>query len=511
MTERLSWWARTRATPAALTQSLVAQLIEDRDLVGVWVLLTAVQPLMDPASPLASADLSWWAILTLSITAALRGRALGDGPHPALAPQRTWTGQLALRVALALVPWTLLAWGELGQALWAKDAAAERAVAAVAAPALTLTLLGLRWLSWREGRTAWMPQSPVSPLLVAVLLALSLLGLAFGLGALSASMPSSVGDMVFTSCLMGLGFLSAGMFAGRVQHVLQRRAAGRRDGESWRPSWSRFGLALLGPPVGVLIGVALLGLARALDLYLSLGGEQAYIVALYVLAWGRVLWPRSLPLARTVILHEVVPTGGIDASADNLTARAFSEIPSGSLRINPLRLRRTRVMHPWVVPVKRAGLTEAGSPLTSPWPLPLAPAPLHALGEARFEPDPVLGRAQLDEITLRMQSHADDFTADLREDGLTRRIVVLRAFPEGPAHAQHERTFSWDESFPEDSAQVIDNRTTRATLRDRDVILIASGGRARLFEVELGATTTDPFLFELGRAPQIEDYVRVSR
>jgi hypothetical protein len=508
MSERLPWLARMRATPAAAAQSLVAQLIDDRDLVGAWMLLTAAQPLVNPSSPLAGTDLSWWATLTLSVTAALRGRALGEGPHPALAPQRTLIGQLALRAALAVVPWTLLAWAELGRAVWASAADAPN-LAAVAAPALTLVLLGLRWLSWREGRTAWLPRARVSPLVWAVLLATVPVGLAFVLGVVCAALPVAVGAPTFTAALIGLGFLSAGMFAGRVQHLLQRRAAGYRDGKPWRPSWFRFGLALLGPPAGALIAVVILAPVAEAGFGLSVGSEQAYIVALYVLAWGRVLWPRPLPLARTVLLHEVVPTGGGDAT-DNLTARAFSEIPSGSLRINPLRLRRTRVMHPWVVPVMRPGLTEQAQSLASPWPTPPAPAPLHALGEARFEPDPVLGRAQLDEITLRMQSHADDNAVDLREDGLTRRIVVLRAFPNGPSRTRYDQTFSWDDQLPEESAQVIDNRTTRATLRDRDVILIASGGRARLFEVELGATTSDPFLFELGRAPQIEDYVRVA-
>ena len=89
--------------------------------------------------------------------------------------------------------------------------------------------------------------------------------------------------------------------------------------------------------------------------------------------------------------------------------------------------------------------------------------------------------------------------------------MCIRDSPSGPSQSAQSRTFSWDDTLPEASAQVIDNRTTQATLRDRDVILIASGGRARLFEVELGATTSDPFLFELGRAPQIEDYVRVAR
>ncbi|MBK7760043.1 MAG: hypothetical protein IPI35_27285 [Deltaproteobacteria bacterium] len=509
MTESLSTFARLRATPPPPVQSLVNQLIEDRDLVGAWMLLTAAQPLVNPASPLAGADLSWWATLSVSITAALRGRALGEGPHPALAPQRTFVGQLALRAAMALVPWTLLAWAELGRTIPVK-AAAEPSLAAVVAPALTLALLGLRWLSWREGRTAWLPHARVSPLVWAVLLAAVPVVMAFVLGVVCAALPPAMGAPTFTASLIGLGFVSAALFAGRIQHVLQRRAAGYRDGEPWRPRWFRFGLALLGPPAGVLIAVVALAPAAELGLGLAVGGDQAYIVALYVLAWGRVLWPRPLPLARTVVLHEVVPTGGGDSSAETLTARAFSEIPSGSLRINPLRLRRTRVMHPWVVPVMRPGLSEEAQALASPWPIPPAPAPLHALGEARFEPDPVLGRAQLDEITLRMQSHADDNGVDLREDGLTRRIVVLRAFPSGPSQSAQSRTFSWDDTLPEASAQVIDNRTTQATLRDRDVILIASGGRARLFEVELGATTSDPFLFELGRAPQIEDYVRVA-
>ena len=500
-----TWAMSRRAELLAAFRLLFAQLYEDRDLLLAWTLLLAVMPLVDPASPLGGDDFVWWSTLTVSIATTLRGRALGEGPHPALTPQRSFIGGLAQRVAMGLTPWALLAWAELGRG----DAGPlDPAVSALGATALTLALVGLRWLSWQEGRTAWTPQSSVSPLTLALLLGSLLPVAAWSLGRFAASAPPGLGGTTLAGGLMGLGLLSAGLFAGRIEHWLQRRAA-RVESAAWRPSGFRFGLALFGPPAG--LGLA--GLAHAADLTgsLTLGPEQGYIVSLYGLAWARVLWPRPLPLARTVLLHEVVPTGGVDARLEAVAARSFAEVPTGSLRISPLRLRRTRAVHPWVVPVIRPGLAAQESPLASPWPTPQPPTPMHALGEARFEPDPVLGHAQLDEITLRIPAQTERRTEALREAGGTRRILVLRAFPEGGDTQTTGPTYAWDDPLPAKSVQVIEPGVVRASLRDRDVILIAAGGRARLYEVELGSTVTDPFLFELGRAPQLEDYVQVTR
>lgn len=489
--------------PAEAARGLLHQLFVDRDLVLAWALSVAALPLVDPSSPLGGDDFVWWTTLTLSAAAALRGRALGEGAHPALSPQRSHVGGIAQRVALALTPWTLLAWAELGRGA---AGPLEPAVSAVGAAALTLALLGLRALSWREGRTAWAPRSPVSPLVLALAVGALPPAAAWALGRLAAATPEELGGLSLTAGLMGLGFLSTGLFAGRVQHWLQRRAA--RDASApWRPTGARLMLALVGPPAGFALGL----LAQDAWLERGLGPEQAYIVSLYVLAWARVLWPRPLPLARTVLLHEVVPTGGGDARSEGLAARDFSQVPSGALRVSPLRLRRTRAIHPWVVPVSRPGLSAQGESLLSPWPLPPPPPSLHALGEARFEPDPLLGLARLDEITLRIPAQEEHRGHNLKQDNMTRRVLVLRAFPEGSARDEETPTYAWDDPLPPGSVQRIEPGVREATLRDRDVILIASGGRARLYEVELGAVVTDPFLFELGRAPQLEDYVQVTR
>ena len=494
---------RPRRLAAMAARGLLHKLVEDRDLIVVWALSVAALPLVDPSSPLGGEDFVWWTTLTLSAAAALRGRALGEGPHPALPPQRSVLGGIAQRVALALTPWTLLAGAELGRGV---EGPLEPAVAAVCAAALTLILLALRALSWQEGRTAWAPASPLSPLAIALVLGALPPAAAWALGRFAAAAPPGLGGLTLTAGLMGVGFFATGLFAGRVQHWLQRRAA-KEESAPWRPTGSRFVLALLGPPAGLALG----GLAQAAWLNEGLAPEQAYILSLYVLAWARVLWPRPLPIARAVLLHEVVPTGGGDARGEGLAAREFAEVPTGALRVSPLRLRRTRAIHPWVVPVLRPGLAAREAPLVSPWPLPPLPAPLHALGEARFEPDPLLGLARLDEITLRIPAQEEHHGQNLREDSMTRRVLVLRAFPEGETGGDEAPTYAWDDPLPPGSVQVIEPGVRRATLRDRDVILIASGGRARLYEVELGALLSDPFLFELGRVPQLEDYVQVTR
>lgn len=490
---------RMSGAVARMLQTAWRWLEEDRDLLLLWVGLTALQPLVPPG-PLARADLAPWCALTLGLAAALRGRPLGQGPHPALPPRRTWLGPILRRVSLALIPATLLLWTEAGRGL---------GLGLALGPALTLILLALRWLSREHERTAWAPQARRTRwgwfLGAAIVVAA-----AFALGALAGPGGDPDLDLLVTAASLGLGFLSVGLYAGRLQHLVQRRAVSAGH-TPWWATLGPVGLALAGPAAGlvILLLVVVSPLGERPGIFADLGFGQSYIVALYVIAWARVLWPRPIPVARTVLLHEVVPAGGRDSSAETNAARAFGQIPSGALRFNPNRIRRTRVVHPWLVPVLAPRIVGQDDPVLSPWALPRLPAPLHTLGEARFEPDALSGLAQTDEITLTLQGDGAGRSAELSRDGLTRRVVVLRPFPRGGLFRRARRTFTWDPVIASESVQVVGPGTRRVSLRGGDVILIASGGRAMAYEVELGSPVTDRFLTEPGRPAQLEDYARV--
>lgn len=496
--------------PSRLIRRGVVHAREDRDLIAVWVLLLSAQPLVPPDSLLGREGLLPWAALTLSVAAALRGRALGAGPHPALPPQRTWLGGLLLRVAGALVPWALLAWALAGAELAGLPAQG----ALILAPALTAALVGLRWATWGEGRTAWQPASAVQELLYAVatngVVVLGALWLGWFQQALGGLLPG----LLVLGAWLGLALLGVGVLLDHPRDRSQRRAAGLQAAPGqrrapWTPNLLPYALALLGP----LSGALLVWLAQTMleaERWREPTFTQAFVLSLYGLAWARVLWPRALPLARTVLLHEVIPAGGREAAALPGRARPFGAPPDGALRIHPLELRRTRVVHPWVVPVVQPSVASAGLPPASPWPTPPTPSTQHVLGHARFELDPQLERAQMERITIRF-THRVPAEGGATGHGHVQRIVVLRAYPEGVGQARMQPTFTWDEPLPADSVQIIDNRTAEATLEDGDIILIASGGRGWLYEVELGVGLEDPFLLEFGRVPQLEDYVQVSR
>lgn len=492
-----------RGAAARLAQIAWRWLDQDRDLLLLWLGLAALQTFVPP-SPLSRADLAPWCALALGAAAALRARPLGQGPHPALPPRQTRLGPGLRGVSFALIPVTLLFWIEAGRG----------AVSALAlAPALTLALLALRWLTRGHARTAWAPRARQTRWgwLAGALIVLVA---AWGAGALARPGQGEAADpdvdLLLTAASLGLSFLAVGLFAGRLQHLAQRQAVA-----SQRPAWwatlAPFALALLGPPLGLVVLLLVVGspLGASRGLFAELGFDQAYIVALYVIAWARVLWPRPVSVARTVILHEVVPSGGRDAAAEANAARTFGQVPVGALRFNPNRIRRTRVLHTWLVPVLAPRVLAQDDPVVSPWAPPRAPAALHALGEARFEPDPISGLAQSEVITLTLAGDGAGRQTELSRDGLTRRVVVLRSFPRGGLFRRARRTFAWEPEIASESVQVIGPGVRCVYIREGDVILIASGGRAMAYEVELGATTTDRFLVGAGRPAQLEDYARV--
>lgn len=460
------------------------------DLALLWLASVVAWPLVPASSPLARPDLAPWLIATLSAALALRGRRLGAGPHPSLQPRFDAIGALTRRLAVAITPVALLC---------AVDAAERRAwpPAAVAILSGFVALLGLAF-GHTHGLTAWQPgrHSEASARAATTLL---LIGAALGLGAASPEL-RTLDPAIAPSVTLGLACLAAGLADGRARHLAQRRAAGTRDGATWRPELFPFALAALGPGIGFYL------LHR---IFRPLGGldfDQAYAASLFVLVWVGLIWPRPEPIARAVLLHEVAPVSGRDRAPDD-AASPFDAPPEGALRLDPRRMRRTRVIHPWLVPVRAARISDLDDPARPLYERQPAPMAAHALGDAAFEPDPITNSAQMDCITLRLRG-GDGAVSLTQGEGLTRRVVILRPFlPPGASAVPRTPTYAWEREQPEQSVQQLDPTLDAATLRDGDVLVLSIEGVARAYEIELGAPIfTDARL----RPPQLEDYVGVS-
>jgi hypothetical protein len=475
---------------------LARRIRENLDLIILWVGLVVAQPLIPVDHYLARDDLTAWLMLTLSLTALLRARHLGSGPHPMLTQRRAPFGALTRRVALVLVPWLLLAW-YLGAWSLTPSMMGTGFV-------LLLVVIVLLSMGRKHGLTAWNPpgsSAGVGWFAYTVFMALILAMLGWLCGA--ASLPWIDGSVLpgwmGMAGMVGIGFLSIGLLAGRARNRRQRKTAGRRDGKPYRPDLFQAALALFGPSVGLAL------------LYQILGGlmdfSQAYAGALYVVVWAAVLWQRPDPIARACVLHEVVPSGGGDKEA-KASALSFDRPPEGALRFNPIRTKRILVMHPWLVPVRQARIEKLDDPVRPLWAQHTPLLPHHILGEACFEPDPITRATQWDVLTIKMGARTDVSTV-AAEDAKTRRIAILRAYPRGFFRRRKVLTYRWEEKGLKESIQVIDATTERATLMDGDLLVLSAEGVARAFEVELGAPLYSTHEFESFRAPQLEDYVKV--
>lgn len=473
-----------RRVQRTLTQGFSANL----DLALLWLASVVAWPLVPASNPLARPDLTPWLIATLAAALALRGRRLGAGPHPSLQPRFDAVGALARRLAVVLTPVALFC---------TVDAANSRELI----PAVLALLSGVAALAGLavghgHGLTAWQP-GVSSEASARAATALVLVGAALGLGAAAPWLGSTA---VEASATLGLACLAAGLADGRARHLAQRRAAGNRDGSRWRPELFPFALAALGPGIGFYLLHCIFRPLGGLDF------DQAYAASLFVLVWVGLIWPRPEPIARAVLLHEVVPVSGQDLPPGD-AASPFDEPPEGALRLDPRRMRRTRVVHPWLVPVRASrisDLDDPARPLVERQPAPMA---AHALGDAAFEPDPLTNSAQIDCITLHLRG-GDSAVSLSRGEGLTRRVVILRPFlPPGASAAPRTPTYAWEREQPEQSVQQLDPTLDAATLRDGDVLVLSIEGVARAYEIELGAPVfTDARL----RPPQLEDYVGVS-
>jgi hypothetical protein len=497
-----------------------ARLRESADLGLVWLSTLAVQPLVPAGHPAAAGDLVPWALGCVSLVALIRGRRLGPGPHPQLRARRAPFERLLRHLAAALTPMALLGWYRFGQSVArgelsdiVQDLAVGRwtGLAGLAWGALGLgvaaAIAGVVVLAPDDGRTAWRPAGagPVRLLLVGA--GGTWLG-AVGAGLLSgwfAPLGPAYGFSLLRwfpeGVALGLGFLAVGLVCGRPAHLDQRRAAGRRDGRPVRLLSDTLLWAALGPSALLWVTMQLIELITGL----TVAYESAHVVSLHVCAWGAVLWRRATPVAVDCLLHEVAPAGGRDAKG----RVGFDRPPEGALRINPLQVVPTRSIHPWRVPLLRARIDDLDDPIRPLWERPSPPPAHHLLGDAWFEPDPLTGRPQVDEITVHL-GEGRDLTVIRDEDVQTRRMVVLRPFPrDRTAGDAPPRTYTWEADLPPGAVQVVDAATRTLRLRDGDLIVVSSEGVARAFLLELGALVDEDGGPSRARLPQMEDYTRL--
>jgi hypothetical protein len=306
------------------------------------------------------------------------------------------------------------------------------------------------------------------------------------------------------SAFVGLQMFGIGLLADRPQTHRQRRAAGRRDGRRYAAQRFRFVLAAIGPSGGLLLLLLLHELLIG-----TVEFEQAVVIALHLLAWAGVLFPLPMPIAVSCVLHEVVPYGGHDPGAKGTDGQTFDRPPEGALRINPILIRRLRVMHHWLVWVRDPRIEELDDPIRPLWPRRPPPMSHHVLGDATFEPDPRTQQPQWHTVTVRLKNQQD--VSQLHEfNAQQRRMVVLRAFPGLFAGLRRGlRTYRWERSVPAETRQVVDATTTRLYLRDGDILVLSTEGVARAFELEIGGPLYDLARFGHQRPPQLEDHVAI--
>lgn len=473
-------------------RAITDAVAESADLLALWVVGLVLWPMVPVGHLAARDDLVPWMCATLALALLLRGRELGAGSHPMLNPRRSTMGRWLRKVAIILAPAVLAAAYQAGatrQALWAIGAA-------VGVLAIT-TLLAI---GREDGETAWAPPGR-APWLLWTFFAISFPAFAGWLGLASSVDGMPYASEAASSGLMGLCFLGAGLVAGRVRNMNQRKAAGFRDGRPYKADLFPYLLAFLGPSVGLFLLHLLFGPLGGLDF------NQAYVGSLHVLVWAALVWPKPDPIARTVLLHEVVPTSGDDPVAKD-AANPFDQPPEGALRFNPLQTKRIRVVHPWLVPVRGARIADLDDPIRPLWTRPPPPLALHIWGEARFEPDPITRGTQGEVVTVTLKG--DEDTVQLEgSEGQVRRMVILRPYlPPGVARRKRVATYAWDDDVPEQSVQVIDNTVDSATLRDGDVIVIGAEGVVRAYEVEIGDALYSHLDAAAFRPPQLEDYVK---
>lgn len=478
----------------ALHRRVMNGLAEQGDLLALWWVLAAAQSLVPVGNGLARSDLAPWMALCLSLGVLLRTRSVGPGPHPSL-PVRSDVAHLRLRkVGQILLPAASLAW---------YDAASLGSLAPISVGVLISAVAALcLGLATDAERTAWSPDGMPEWLLWAGAGAV-----AIGLSATAGAMTHGNGALAQwkafgPSLFLGTAFLTIFLSSARIRNLRQRAAAGRKDNQKTRPEWFRPALAFLGPSVGLWALLELLGAVGGW----SRGFDAAFVVTLHVLMWVGIVWPRPVPAAVVCMLHEVVPAGGLDTEEQDGRAVPFERPPEGALRLNPLELKRTRSVYPWLVPVQRARIEALDDPVRPLWNKPPPPLAQHVIGPATFDLDRLTHAPQTREIRIQMKGQSE--TASLGSgDAQVRQIFVIRPFREpGDPSRRRYATYRWDEDVAEVCLQIVDASTEALWLRDGSVLVLSTGGVARAFELEIGQAIGDDAVARWMSPPQYQDY-----
>lgn len=471
------------------------------DLLILWVLLIAIQPLISVEHLLARPDLVPWLMFGLAGAVVLRGRRYGDGPHTSLTKRHSSTGLILTKAGMVGALLSLVWWYDLGVA-W--DVVRTQSIGwldlVVRPVGITIvTLLAIR-LSKSHQQTSWNPHGVSSAVIWTVGLVL-IVGAAVGIGRFEKINPEFHSE----SLLLGLAFLTVGLIVGRAQHLRQRLAAGTKDNRPYKPALFNYLFSSLGSAFGLW---ALYFIQDLMGLGDQVTFELAFVPAAFVVAWAGVVWTKPVPIAVTCLLHEIMPAGGGD-KAISTTATPFDETPEGALRINPLQIKRILSTHPWLVPVKASRVPELDDPIRPLWPRREPPVAYHVLGGASFEPCPYTNQEQWDEITVRLKG-SDDVGALSGSAGTNRSIVVMKPFlTPGTPRKKRITTYRWEKAVWEASVQHVDATTESLSIENGSIIVLATEGVARAFEVEIGAPVyrlPDASGF---RPPQLEDYVEL--
>lgn len=497
-------------------------VMDNIDLVGLFIVLAGAQCFVPVGHMLARDDLMPWMLMAVVLCILLRGRAIGNGPHPQLTIQRGRFAKFMRKAGMAVIPVALLFWHDatyvterslLQFVTNPPDYAVELRIDDFVNPlwggiavALTVASPVLMAMGRNDGLTAWDPPGPRGVARwIAFFVAVPLLGLVAGL--LRAGDLGFIGEALPSSALIGAAFVISGSMPRRPQDARQRRKAGRKDGKPWSPDRFPAALAVIGPGLGMML---LMLLFHVLSSWVSpLDFTQSFIGVAHVAVWAAVVWQRPEPIARACMLWEVVPSGGGDKTVKDGSATGFEAPPEGALRFNPLRSRRINLVHAWIVPVRAARIGDLDDPIRDLWAKRPPYVPQHILGECAFEPDPLTRQTQDEVITLRMQGQAET-TSLGGGDAQARRLVILRSFV-GPGTVRRARTatYRWDQKVPEGTLQILDASVDMATLMDGDIIIMSSEGVGRAYEVEIGAPIYTRAEADAFRPPQLEDYVKV--
>jgi hypothetical protein len=471
------------------------------DLLILWILLIAIQPLVSVDHLLARPDLVPWLMFGMAGAVLLRGRRYGDGPHTSLTKRYSSTGAILSKAGMVGSLCALVWWYDLGMAWDVFRTQSVGWVDLIIRPTgmTIVTLLAIR-LSKSHEQTAWNPHGASSTLIWFVGV-LSIVVMAVGIGRLEKLNPSFHSE----SLLLGVAFLAVGLIVGRAQNLRQRLAAGTKDNRSYRPALFNYLFSSLGSAVGLW---ALYFIQDQMGLGDQVTFELAFVPAAFVVAWSGVVWPKQVPIAVTCLLHEIMPSGGGD-KAISTTATPFDETPEGALRINPLQIKRILSTHPWLVPVKASRVPELDDPIRPLWPRREPPVPYHVLGAASFEPCPFTNQEQWGEITIRLKG-SDDVGSLSGSAATNRSIVVMKPFLKpGTPRKKRITTYRWEKPVWEASLQHVDATTESLSLENGSVIVLATEGVARAFEVEIGAPVYRLPEAAGFRPPQLEDYVEL--